>query len=128
MAIFGGKSQTVDSLKLFDFFQGIPAKGSFTFKSVEDDSFEKVSEGHIFELRDGLEDFEQPFFEADTSLNALDFDMGHWYICTNVLRDCKCLCPEGTNEGSQAVYWLGAPKTENRPRGMVWLDQRRSTV
>jgi hypothetical protein len=84
VAIFRGKGQTVDNLELFDFFQGIPSKGGFTFKSVKHDSFEEISDGHIFQLGDGLEDFEQPFFEADAGLNPFDFDVGHWYICTYV--------------------------------------------
>src|ERR1700746_2844590 len=86
MAVFSGKGQTVDSLELFDFLQGIPGKRGFTFKSVKHDSFEQISEGHIFELGDSLEDFEQPFFETNAGLNAFDFDVGHWYICTNVER------------------------------------------
>src|SRR5215472_645125 len=86
VAIFCGKAQTVDSLELFDFFEGIPSKGGFTFKSVKHDSFEEISDGHIFQLGYGLEDFEQPFFEANAGLNTFDFNVGHWYICTKIYR------------------------------------------
>ncbi len=84
MAVFSGKGQTVDSFELFDFFQGIPGKRGFTLKTMKHDSLEQISERHIFELGDGFEDFEQPFFEANAGLDAFDFDVRHWYICTNV--------------------------------------------
>src|SRR6202007_3486733 len=89
VAIFCGKSQTVDSLELFDFFQGILGKGGFTFESVKHDPFEEIAEGHVSQLGNGLEDFEQPFFEANTGLNALDFDIGPWYICTHLSLDAN---------------------------------------
>src|ERR1700740_775651 len=97
VAIFCGKGQTVDSLELFYFFQGIPGKGGFTFESVKHDPFEEIAEGHVFQLGNGLEDFEQPFFEANTGLNALDFDIGHWYICTNVSLGRKSFCCQPTS-------------------------------
>ena len=75
VAIFCGKRQTVDSLELFYFFKAIPGKRGFTFESVKHDPFEEIAEGHVFQRGNGLEDFEQPFFEANTGLNALDFDM-----------------------------------------------------
>src|ERR1700746_548852 len=97
VAIFCGKGQTVDSLELFDFFQGISGKRGFTFKSVKYDSFEQISERHIFQLGNSLEDFEQPFFEANAGLNAFDFDVLHWYICTNVATEGKPIFGLGYN-------------------------------
>src|ERR1700739_2783402 len=109
VAIFCGKGQTVDSLELFDFFQGILGKGGFTFESVKHDPFEEIAEGHVSQLGNGLQNFQEPFFEADTRLNALDFDIGHWYICTSVMMEGKSFCCKpaslsrrGLNEGSQA--------------------------
>jgi hypothetical protein len=75
VAIFCGKGQTVDSLELIYLLEGIPGKRGFTFESVKHDPFEEIAEGHVFQLGNGLEDFEQPFFEANTGLNALDIDM-----------------------------------------------------
>jgi hypothetical protein len=41
---------------------------------VEDDAFEEVAEGHVLELGKRLEDLEETPFEADTGLDALNFD------------------------------------------------------
>src|SRR6185437_15645145 len=75
-------------------------EGSFAFKRVEDDALEKIAEGDVFLFGDGFKDFEHAFFEANTGLDALDFDevvlfSWHVYQVTRVFLYMKGVFGEG---------------------------------
>jgi hypothetical protein len=71
---------------------------SFAFEGMQDDTFEQVSEAHVLEFGDGLQDFEQPLLDAHPGLNPVNlykslFDVslchGYQYTMVHTLHDCE---------------------------------------
>jgi hypothetical protein len=88
VAVVGAESHAVDALELLDFLEGLRRKRCLAFKSVENDSFEQIAEGHVFEFGDSFQDFEEFFLQAHSSLDTLDLNefvcVCHVYQCTKV--------------------------------------------
>jgi hypothetical protein len=94
VAVRGFEVHAVEGFELLDFFQRLRREGSFSFEGVEDDALEEIAEGDVFLFGDGFEDFEHAFFEANTGLDALDFDEivlfpWHVYQVTRVILYIK---------------------------------------
>src|SRR6516165_3815065 len=74
VAVAGAQRQAVDLLEFCDLDNGFLAERRFAFESVQHDAFEKVAQGEIFQFGKRLQDFQQAFFDANSGLNAFNFD------------------------------------------------------
>jgi hypothetical protein len=73
----------IDALEVSDAAKRRIGEGAFAVKGVQDDAFEQVAERKVMVFRQGLKNFEQPFFDADAGLDALDeqarLGWGAWF-------------------------------------------------
>jgi hypothetical protein len=76
MAVVCAQGERVQLTELVDLGEGGWRESGFAFEGVEDDTFQKVPEGHVFELGKSFENFEEAFFEADAGLDAIDLEDG----------------------------------------------------
>jgi hypothetical protein len=88
MAVGGAQRQAIDLFDLVDFLQGLRRERRPTFESMKDNSLKQVAQTHIFQLSYRFQHFEQPLFQANACLHAVDFDaflcVLHGYQCTMV--------------------------------------------
>src|SRR5580692_5008936 len=95
MAVAGAKRQTIDFFQFTDLRERFFGECGLPLKGVKYESFEQIADGKIFEFRQGLQHFQEPFLNPDSSLYPFYFDHPrspsrnqhgtkvHWYIATH---------------------------------------------
>ena len=80
------KFQSVKLPEFPDAAQRLGTERTFSIERVENDTFEKVAEGHVSIFGESLEYFQQSLLDPDAGLDALDIKemFAHWYQCISV--------------------------------------------
>jgi hypothetical protein len=95
VAVLGPKIQTVDPLEIGNPLERRRLEGHLVVQGMERDAFEKIAEREVEVFGQSLEHLEQPFFETDAGLNALD----------DAMRFCGFGLGHGHGLVSDAITW-----------------------
>src|ERR1700723_3557627 len=123
MAVAGAKRQTIDFFQFSDLCECFFGEGGLPLKGVKYESFEQIADGKIFEFRQGLQHFQEPFLDPDSSLYPFYFDHRrsssrnrdvtnvHWNIATR---------PSARRSNSAVIKCLRSASAYVRPAQLRW--------
>src|SRR5262249_44085514 len=112
--------QTIDGLERLYLFQRLLRKGCLSFKSVQDDAFDKIAERHVELGSKCFQDLQQAAFDPNARLNTR-------YLFHGMLLPCYHMVDQGARQPvslSGSLVWVD--EVRSRPLSLAWGGGRLS--
>lgn len=74
VAVLGAQGESVKAAELLDVRESLRGKRRLSFKGVQHDAFQKITQAHVLLLGNRLQHLQHALFDPDSGLHALHLD------------------------------------------------------